>query len=82
MTLDPRWAIGLALVIALLNYLTGIGSLLTDLGLPPTTVKAVMAIINIFSGMLATVSAVLAGIPSKDNKTGFIVKGPDKPAQP
>jgi len=78
MTIDPRWSIGLALVIALLGYIAGIGSLLTDAGMHPSTVKVVLAICGIISGMLSTVNAVLAGIPAKDNSTGFIIKGPPK----
>lgn len=79
MTLDPRWAIGLTLFIAILNFLSGMGSQFTDLGLDAQHLKALMALISIFAGILGIVNTVLTGIPSKDNKTGFIVKGPDKP---
>jgi hypothetical protein len=79
MTIDPRWSIGLSLLIALLGYAAGIGSQLTDAGLDPTSVKHLLSWIGILSGLLATINAVLTGIPSKDNKTGFLVKGPDRP---
>lgn len=78
MTLDPRWSIALSLIIALLGYAAGIGSQLTDAGLDPNTVKHILSWSGIVSGLLATVNAVLTGIPSKDSTTGFIVKGPSK----
>jgi hypothetical protein len=79
MTLDPRWSIFLSLFLAVLAYLNGIGALLTDLGLSPNQVKVTMALISLALGLGNTVNAVLSGIPSKDNQTGFIVKGPPKP---
>ncbi len=78
MTLDPRWSIFLSLSLAVLAFLAGAGSQLTDLGLQPTQVKAILSIITIFLGIGNAVNAVLSGIPSKDNQTGFIVKGPPK----
>jgi len=65
-------------VIALLGYISGIGSLLTDAGMQPSTVKVLLALCGIVSGMLSTINAVLSGIPAKDNSTGFIIKGPHK----
>lgn len=76
MTIDPRWSIGLSLLIALLGYVAGIGSQLTDAGLDPTAIKHLLAWCGIVTGFLATINAVLTGIPSKDNQTGFLVKGP------
>lgn len=76
MTIDPRWSIFLALALALLSYLVGIGSLLTDAGLDPVTTKRILAVISIFLGMGNTVNAVLSGIPSKNNTTGFLIKAP------
>lgn len=79
MTIDPRWSIFLSLGLAILAFLSGVGSQLTDLGLPPSTVKAVLASITILLGVGNSINAVLTGIPSKDNQTGFIVKGPPNP---
>lgn len=78
MTIDPRWSIFLSLSLSCLAFLAGAGSSLTDLGLQPATVKAMLAMITIFLGIGNAVNAVLTGIPSKDNQTGFIVKGPPK----
>lgn len=79
MTIDPRWSIFLSLGLAILAFLSGIGSQLTDLGLGPSTVKAILASITILLGIGNSVNVVLTGIPAKDNTTGFIVKGPPKP---
>lgn len=77
MTLDPRWSIGLALFLALLGYLAGVGSLLSDaLGLDPLTAKRITSIIVLLLGAGNTVNAVLTGIPSKNSTTGFIVSAP------
>ncbi len=78
MTLDPRWSIFLSLGLAILAFMAGAGSSLTDLGLQPSEVKAILAVITIFLGVGNSINAVLSGIPSKDNQTGFIVKGPPK----
>lgn len=78
MTIDPRWAIFLTLFITILNFLSGAGSSFTDLGMTPTDVKHVMAAINLGAGILGIIATVLTGLPSKDNQTGFIVKGPPK----
>lgn len=78
MTLDPRWSIVLSLVLAILGFLAGAGSQFADLGLQPETVKALQALILLILGVGNAVNAVLTGIPSKDNTTGFIVKGPPK----
>ena len=82
MTLDPRWSIFLACFLALLGYFAGAGSLLTDIGFDPGSVKKFLALITLFMGAGNTVLAVLTGIPSKDNQTGFIVKGPPPPPKP
>ena len=74
MTLDPRWSIFLSLGLAILGFLAGAGSQFTDLGLSPTAVKATLSLITLCLGIGNAVNAVLAGIPSKDSTTGFIVK--------
>ncbi len=79
MTLDPRWSIFLSLSLAILAFLSGAGASLTDLGLQPAQVKALLALITLLLGVGNAVLAVLTGIPSKDNTTGFLVKGPPKP---
>lgn len=78
MTIDPRWSIFGSLGLALLAYFVGVGGLLTDAGWDPTMIKHVMAYMTILLGAGNTIVAVLTGIPSKDNTTGFIVKGPPK----
>ncbi len=78
MTLDPRWSIVLAATLALMGYVASAGSTFTDMGLDPATIKKVLAGITLLMGAGNTVLAVLTGIPSKDNTTGFIVKGPPK----
>ncbi len=80
MTIDPRWSIFLSLFLAICGVLAGSSGTLSDLGLDPKQAKAIIAIVTLFMGVGNAVNAVLAGIPSKDNKTGFILKGPDKPA--
>ncbi len=79
MTLDPRWSIFLSLSLAILAFLSGAGASLTDLGLQPQEVKGVLALITLLLGVGNAVLAVLTGIPSKDNHTGFMVSGPPKP---
>ncbi len=79
MTLDPRYSIILSLLLAGGGFLSGSAALLTDTGLDPTTIKHFLAWDALGTGMGNVVLAVLTGIPSKDNKTGFIIKGPDKP---
>lgn len=79
MTIDPRWSIFLSLFLAILGFLAGAGSQFTDLGLQPAMVKALLSLITLALGIGNAINAVLAGIPSKDNTTGFIVKGPPKP---
>lgn len=77
MTLDPRWAIGLSLVISFWNFFTSYSGL-SDLGIDPVTLKHIVAWGGLIIGFAGIANAMLAGIPSKDNKTGFIFKGPDK----
>ena len=79
MTIDPRWSICLAAFLALLAYVSSSATLLTDTGLDPMVIKHTLAWITLFSGAGNTVLAVLCGIPSKDNQTGFLIKGPPKP---
>lgn len=79
MTLDPRWATFLVLFIAILNFLAGAGPQLTDLGMTPDGIKHLIAGINLSGGVLGIIASFLAGVPSKDSTTGFIVKPPAKP---
>lgn len=79
MTIDPRWATFLTLFIAVLNFLTGAGTQFTDLGMSAAQLKATMALITLLAGILGLINTILVGIPSKDNTTGFLVKGPPKP---
>ncbi len=79
MTLDPRWSIGLSITLAVLAFLSGASSTLVDTGLDPITVKHLLAWATVILGIGNCVNAVLTGIPSKDNQTGFILKGPPPP---
>ena len=79
MTLDPRWSIFLSLFLAICGVLAGSSGTLSDLGLDPHQAKAIIAVVTLFMGIGNAVNAVLAGIPSKDSTTGFIVKGRPKP---
>ena len=76
MTLDPRWGIIISFILGALSFLAGAGSTLTDTGLDPVTVKHVLAWITILVGIGNIGLGVVVGIPSKDNRTGFIIKGP------
>lgn len=71
MTIDPRWSFWLSLVLAILGFLSGATAQFTSLGLPATTVAAIMAIIALLLGIGNAINAVLAAIPSKDKTTGF-----------
>ncbi len=78
MTIDPRWSIALSLFLAAGGFLSGAGALLTDTGIDPTTIKHFLAWDALTVGLGNVILAILTGIPSKDNQTGFIVKGPPK----
>jgi hypothetical protein len=78
MTIDPRWSIFLSAALAILAFLSGATAAFADLGLSPGEVKAVVAADTLLLGIGNCINTVLAGIPSKDNQTGFIVKGPPK----
>lgn len=81
MTIDPRWAIYLSLAISFWNFFTGYSGL-GDLGLDPAELKHVIAWGGLLVGFAGIANAALAGIPSKDNRTGFIIKGPPPPEPP
>lgn len=67
MTIDPRWSFWLSIALATLAFLSGASSQFTDLGLEPTQVRAVLALITILLGVGNAVNAVLAAIPSKSD---------------
>lgn len=79
MTIDPRWSMALGLLLALMGYFAGIGGLLTDAGLDPVFAKHLLSWVLIAFGALSTVNTFLAGIPSKNSTTGFLVSPPTKP---
>jgi hypothetical protein len=81
MTLDPRWSIILSLFLAILAVMAGASAQLTDLGLAPTQVKAILALITLFLGIGNAVNAVLGAIPSAPGQTKGFFLGP-KPADP
>ena len=65
MTIDPRWSFWLSIGLAVLGFLTGAGAQLADLGLEPTTTKAILAVIALLLGVGNALNAVLAAIPSE-----------------
>lgn len=81
MTIDPRWSICLSVALAILAFISSSSALLVDTGMDPTTVKHVLAWGALAGGIGNCINAVLTGIPSKDNTTGFIIKGPPPPHQ-
>ncbi len=76
MQIDPRWSIALSLILAVLAYVAGASATLVDTGMDPAHVKVLLAWVTLVLGVGNTINAVLTGIPSKDNTTGFIIKGP------
>ena len=78
MTIDPRWSIFLSVALAVLAFLSSSSGLLVDTGMDPVQVKHFLAWSALVNGIGNCVNAVLTGIPSKDNSTGFIIKGPPK----
>ncbi len=78
MTIDPRYSIGLSLALGILGFIASASSTLVDTGLDPITIKHALAWVVFALGVGNVINAVLTGIPSKDNQTGFIVKGPPK----
>lgn len=79
MTIDPRVSFYLSLGLAILGFLGGAGSQFTDLGLPPTQVKAILALVIILLGIGNAINAVLAAIPSKANQGDKFYLGPKQP---
>lgn len=82
MTVDPRWSFWLSLMLAVFGFLGGAGAQFTDLGLAPTTVKAILALLTLALGIGNAINAVLAAIPSKDSKTGFYLAPKANPPDP
>jgi hypothetical protein len=85
-TLDPRWSIFLSLFLAILGVLGGSAAQLSDLGMDPHQVKAILALITLGLGIGNAVNAVLGMLPGKPNSPGFYL-GPktdvgSKPADP
>jgi len=70
MTIDPRYSVWLSIILAILAFLSGTGSQLTDLGFTPHQVKAILAGLMILLGIGNAVNAVLGAIPSKSGPDG------------
>lgn len=81
MTIDPRWSFFLSLGLAILGFLSGAAAQFTDLGLPPTSVKAILALIALCLGIGNAINAVLAAIPSQAGQSKGFYLGP-KPQEP
>lgn len=82
MTIDPRWSFWLSLVLAICGFLGGASTQFTDLGLAPTTVKAILALLALLLGVGNAVNAVLAAIPSAAGQTKGFYLGPKEPPKP
>ena len=82
MTIDPRWSFFLSLSLAVLSFLAGAGTMYTDLGANPATVKAILALFNICLGVGNAVNAVLAAIPSASGQSKGFYLGPKQPDPP
>lgn len=76
MTVDPRWSFFLSLGLAILGFLGGAGAQFTDLGLPPSEVKGILALVTLMLGVGNAINAVLAAIPSKKNNDAAFYLGP------
>lgn len=80
MTIDPRWSFWLSISLAVIGFLSGAGSQLTDLGLDVHTVKAIIALCALCMGVGNAINAVLAAIPSAAGQTkGFYLGPKDQP---
>jgi hypothetical protein len=75
-TLDPRWSIFLSLFLAILGVLGGSAAQFADLGLEPTKVKAILAIITMCLGIGNAINAVLGMVPSATGQTKGFYLGP------
>ena len=69
MTIDPRIGFWLGIVLALIGVMAGAGSQLTDLGLSPAEVKAILAASNLLMAAGSALSAVLHAIPASKPDT-------------
>ncbi len=79
MTLDPRWSIFLSLFLAILGVLGGSAAQFTDLGMQPSQVKAILAIITMCLGVGNAINAVLGMMPSASGQTKGFYLAPAKP---
>lgn len=75
MTIDPRWSIILSLLLGIVGFIVAIPDWANS-GIDPTTVKHLVWWLGVGVGIGNIINAGLAGIPSKDNQTGFLIKGP------
>lgn len=80
MTIDPRVGVFLSVALAVLAFLGGATSELTDLGLTAAQVKAVVAGDLLLLGVGNAINSVLHMIPSKPGATNQFYLGP-KPSQ-
>ena len=78
MILDPRIGMYLSLAAALLLFMAGASSQLTDL-FDPVTAKQGVAAATFFGGMISAVNAVLHAIPSKPGAFDEFPLGPKTP---
>lgn len=81
MTLDPRYGMYLAIATAILLFVAGASSTLTDL-FDPSTAKKIVAGATFFGGIMSAISAVLHAIPSQAGASQQFPLGPAKGPTP
>lgn len=75
MTVDPRYGMWLSIATAILLFLAGASSTLTDL-FDPSTAKKVVAAATLLGGVMSAISAVLHAIPSQPGAAQQFLLGP------
>ena len=78
-TLDPRFSIFLSIGLAAIGFMVALPDW-SGSGIDPATVKHIVWWGGVVGGIGNIINAALAGVPSKNNYTGFIIKAPG--AQP
>lgn len=78
MTIDPRIGMWLSVITAVLMFLAGASTSLTDL-FDPAIAKKIVAAGTFFGGLISSVNAVLHAIPSKPGALNEFPLGPKSP---
>ena len=80
MTIDPRIGMWFSIATAVLLFIAGASTTLTDI-FDPVTAKKIVAAATFFGGIMSAISAVLHAIPSQPGAVKEFPLGP-KPADP